>query len=184
MSLQEYAWVAMAVLLGAASACSSGDDSAGAGSAGAGGGAGGTQAPQAVDPSADTQALWTKLQGYQGWQKFPENTSPKPSGAHMNMYVVTHYNDVVASAMASKTLPLPDGSMLVKDNFASQTDAMPMAITAMSKQGGKWYWVEAMPNGKVILAPDGSPLEGHGVTMCTGCHDAAAANDDVLTHKF
>ena len=33
------------------------------------------------------------------------------------MWVVPHYNDVVAKAIQAKTLPLPEGSIIVKDNF-------------------------------------------------------------------
>jgi mono/diheme cytochrome c family protein len=62
-----------------------------------------------------------------------------------------------------------------------------MAITVMSKQNGSWYWLEATPDGKVIvddMMDKGAPLEGKDVAMCVGCHTSAADNDMVFTHDF
>lgn len=181
------------VALSAFAACSNGDDAGGGGTTAAGGAAAGGAAaggagsggamPQAVEPSAATKAIWADLQGYGSWPTFAENPTPKASQSHMKAYVLAHYNDVVAAAIAGKTLPLPDGAIIVKDNFMSPTDAQPMAVTVMAKQAGSWYWIEAMPNGMVMVDTTGQPLEGN-VAMCTGCHDGAKANDDVLTHDF
>ena len=103
------------------------------------------------------------------------------------MYVLAHHNDVVGQAIADKTLPLPDGSIIVKDNFAKADDSMPMAVTVMSKQGGKWYWIEASPDGMVMvdqMMDVGAPLEGNDVKMCVGCHVSWKDNDYVGTHVF
>jgi hypothetical protein len=82
-------------------------------------------------------------------------------------------------------LPLPEGAILVKENYMHATDPMPMALTVMSKQGGKWYWVEQMPDGSAVVDDAmGTPLEGTNVQMCIGCHSTQSANDDVYTHSF
>ncbi len=133
-------------------------------------------------PSADSQALLAKTSSYATWPKFSENATPRPSKAHMNMYVVTFHNDVVAAAIASHTLPLPDGAIIVKQNMM-KPDSPPQNLTIMSKQGGKWYWLDATPDGKVVTMND-MPQEGFGAPMCTQCHDDAANNDFVFTHHF
>lgn len=55
-------------------------------------------------------SIWlasAKTDSYATWPTFTENSAPKPSKAHMNMYVVTFHNDVVTAAIAAHTLPLP-----------------------------------------------------------------------------
>jgi hypothetical protein len=128
--------------------------------------------------------LLTGISGYQSWPTFTENSTPKQSASHMNMFVVTFHNDVVTQAISAKTLPLPDGAIIVKQNLAKATDTQPMALTVMSKQSGVWYWLEATPDGRVILDAMGKPLEGTDVTMCIGCHGMHAGNDEVITHDF
>jgi len=64
------------------------------------------------------------------------------------MYVVAHYDDVVGAAVTSKSLPLPDGAVIVKDNLAMPTDTTPMAVTVMAKRDGRWYWIKATPGGR------------------------------------
>jgi len=146
--------------------------------------AGAPSAPQTVAPSSETESVLAATSGYSAWAMFPENTAPTLSKAHMGMYVVAHYNDVVATAVQAKTLPLPDGALIVKDNFAHADDKMPMAITVMSKQSGGWYWIEATSDGKVILDSMGKALEGTDVAMCVGCHESKKSNDYVMTHDF
>jgi hypothetical protein len=140
--------------------------------------------PQTATPSAASSALLAGIAGYQNWPKFPENSTPKQSASHMNMFVVTFHNDVVTQAISAKTLPLPEGAIIVKQNLAKATDTQPMALTVMSKQSGAWYWLEATPDGKVILDSMGKPLEGTDVAMCANCHDMHASNDDLITHDF
>jgi hypothetical protein len=137
-----------------------------------------------VDPAPQTKQVLDSINGYAAWPTFVENSTPKLSDSHMKMFVVTHHNDVVTTAIAQKTLPLPDGAIIVKDNMVNATDKMPMAITVMSKLNGSWYWVEATPDNKVMVDPSGKPLEGTNVTMCIGCHSMQSANDDVMTHDF
>jgi len=143
--------------------------------------------PPTQAPSADTKAILAKIKDYHTWPTFAENATPKLSQSHMKMWVVTYHNDVVTKAMAAKTLPLPDGAILVKDNGMSATDPMPMP-TVMAKQNGEWYWIEATHDGQVVIdemMDKGKPLEGPGVAMCTGCHGAQKdKNDWIFVHDF
>jgi hypothetical protein len=139
--------------------------------------------PRTAEPSSTTKAIWSQITSYKTWSKFAENTSPMKSASHENMFVLAYHNTVVAQAITTKTLPLPDGAVIVKENMAMATDATPMALTVMAKQGTDWYWIKAMPDGKVFLDDKGNPMEGKGVAMCTMCHPTAK-NDGVITHDF
>jgi len=140
--------------------------------------------PLATAPaSAETKALLAKIQGYKKWPKFPENAQPAFSKQHDKMWVLAYYNDVVGRAIQARTLPLPDGAIIVKDNMASADAPEPTVLTTMSKQGGHWYWAETTPNGNVVVL-DGKPAEGFRVAECSNCHAQAADNDQVYTHEF
>ncbi len=105
------------------------------------------------------------------------------SEGHMGMFVLAFHNQVVGDAITAKTLPLPDGAVIVKEEMMS-ADAKPMSVTIMSKQGGEWYWVKASPDLMKVMTMKGMPLEGTSVGMCKDCHDNGSDNDFVLTHKF
>jgi len=138
--------------------------------------------PVLMPASAATKQVLALTAGYQSWSKFPENQSLKPSPTHKNMQVISYYNDAVGGSMTSGSLPLPDGALIVKENWAKADDPGPMALTIMHKQGGDWYWCQVTPDGQVFVE-DGNALEGKNVAMCTNCHKSAA-NDAVLTHTF
>jgi hypothetical protein len=142
---------------------------------------------ETVEPSAESKALLSEMQGYASWPTFEENAMRKLSGGHGNTYVIAHHNEVVTQAVADGTLPLPDGAIVVKENYAALMDATPRTLTVMKKRAGGWYWMESTPQGKVVvddLAEKGKPLEGEGVARCIGCHNSEADNDFVFTHPF
>ncbi len=153
----------------------------------AGGSSGGMAEMQMVEPTADTKALLAKTSDYKTWTKFAENATPVASESHMKMFVVTYHNTVVGDAVTSKTLPLPDGAIIVKENYPTADAQMPMALTIMSKQSGSWYWAEVTPDGKVVvdaMMDKGKPLEGTDVKMCVSCHTTKKDNDWVFVHDF
>lgn len=134
-------------------------------------------------PNAQSAAVLASAKDYASWPKFAEMPTTTLSEGHMNMFVLGYHNQVVTDAIASKTLPLPDGAIIVKQQMKA-ADAPPMSITVMSKQGGQWYWISATPDGQQVMTMNGMPLEGTDVAMCKDCHDGAQDNDFVLTHKF
>lgn len=145
----------------------------------------GPEMPAVVDPSADTQAVLDSIQGYESWPILGENTTPVQSQDHMGMFVVTRRNDVFGDAMTDGSTSAPVGSIIVKENYMNADDPMPMALTIMAKPDDtEWYWVQSMPNGKVMLDPMGNPMEGKDVGMCVGCHSQASDNDFVFLHTF
>lgn len=136
-----------------------------------------------VEPSSETQEVFDEIDGYGSWGQFAATTSRPQSEGHMNMYVESYYNDVAGAAMEAGTLPLPDGAILVKEAYEDTSAASPMALTIMSKREGSWYWAQVTPDGQ-LFAMDGMPLEGREVSMCIGCHQDAAAENDLVATPF
>jgi hypothetical protein len=136
-----------------------------------------------ADPAAGTAPALAAAKGYATWAKFAENQEPKKSEGHMGMFVLAFHNKVVGDAITAKTLPLPDGAVIVKEEMMS-ADAKPMSVTIMSKQAGAWYYVKASPDLMKVMTMNGMALEGTSVSMCKDCHDQGSDNDFVMTHKF
>ena len=167
----------------AADAGSTADSGAGGADAGA------PKPPPNTAPSADSKKLWDLMKDYSKWPEFEETKGFPQSKSHQNMFVRAYYNTVVADFIKTgKKAPLPEGSIIVKANFKAKDAAKPAALTVMQKlKDGKWYWLKALANGNVFLAPDGkTPLEGTGVKGCIACHTSLApkGNDLVAVHTF
>jgi cytochrome c553 len=140
--------------------------------------------PMLAEPSAATEQLWSELEGYTGWSQFEETASRPQSTAHGNMFVVSYFNDVAGGAIQEGTLPLPDGSILIKENYPAADAPTPMALTVMSKRAGEWYWVQGTPDGQVFVDDMGTAMEGTSVAMCVGCHQQAQDNDFIMTRML
>ncbi len=136
-----------------------------------------------ADPSAATAPVLAAAKGYTSWAKFAENQQPNKSEGHMGMFVLAFHNKVVGDAIAAKSLPLPDGALIVKEEMMT-ADAKAHSVTIMSKQGGEWYYVKASPDLMKVITMSDMPMEGTAVGMCKDCHGNASDNDFVLTHKF
>jgi hypothetical protein len=142
----------------------------------------GPKALQSVAPGAEAKAVLEAIRGYQKWPHFAENVQPKRSLAHHGLWVLVFHNEVVTAAVAKHQLPLPDGSLLVKENRFT-ADGEVVLLTVMSKQHGRWYWLEVTPQGQVVQAA-GAKVAGFGVKACAGCHEQNVDNDAVFTHPF
>lgn len=149
-----------------------------------GGGMGGMEMKMGMaDPASATAPVLAAAKDYASWPTFPGKAAPSKSEGHMGMFVLAFHNQVVSDAIAAKTLPLPDGAVIVKREMPS-ADAAPMSVTIMSKQAGAWYYVKATPDLMKVMTMNDMAMEGPSVGMCKDCHGGAADNDFVLTHKF
>lgn len=133
-------------------------------------------------PSPTSRDILERTVDYRQWPNFPENMKIERSKMHREMYVLAFHNDVVTQAMEKRTLPLPDGAIIVKENYAHASDAGPKVLTIMAKENGAWYWLESTPDGRVVKEKE-RPLEGYDVGGCRSCH-THAENDFVFTHEF
>ena len=134
-------------------------------------------------PEPNAQSVWNYLQSapYTDWPLFPGTSRFQPGRSPHGAMLITYVNDTARTALTRRTGPfpagpLPDGSIIVKENYTP--DRTLDAVTVMYKSAGynpehgDWYWLKRAANGNV-------DAEGM-VVGCQNCH-SAAARDYVLT---
>jgi len=119
----------------------------------------------------------TKTVEYRSWPHWPGKGSlyqgQHPHGAFLTTYV----NPEAAKAISARAGTLPDGAMVVKENYSA--DKQLAAITVMYRvkgynpEGGDWFYLK--------YAPDGSIDKEGKVAGCIGCHAAVRGNDWLFT---
>ncbi len=133
-------------------------------------------------PEADAKAVWsyiTKDSPYTKWKMWPgkEGIYPgkSPHGAFLKLYV----NDIAYEA-AKAAKPMPDGAIIVKENYAEDKKTL-AAITPMYKkkgfnpEAGDWWWAK--------YKPDGTAAASGKVKSCIECHAAAKKADYLFSKK-
>lgn len=155
-------WIAILLVFGACQ---------GAGSAAAAEtGSGSAGAENLPHPRA--KAFWTyihKTHPYTKWQMWPGKhglyPGRSPHGAFLKLYV----NDIAHKA-AKAHRPMPDGAILVKENYAKDKTTL-LSITPMYKTdrynpaAGNWFWAK--------YGPDGKAMKAGKVKSCIECHKNA-----------
>ncbi len=138
--------------------------------------------PEASDTQAEARAqtLWASLQQANyadNWTTVPgKGTLYRGQGPH-GMLLSTYLNPAAAKAMAEKPGSMPDGAIIVKENY--KPDKTLAAITVMVKENGyspeygDWFWVKYAPDGSVQAA--GQPAG------CISCHGSVRSNDYIFT---
>ena len=127
-------------------------------------------------PDTTGAAVWAHLQDadYQNtWTSWPDKgslyTGQQPHGALLTTYL----NDVAAEALANKAGTMPEGAIIVKENY--MPDENLAAVTVMYKvkdynpSQGDWYYSKHLPDGVLDQTPTGMSMEGK-VPGCIGCH--------------
>lgn len=124
--------------------------------------------------------FWTYITAthpYTGWGYWPGKygmyPGKTPHGAYLKMYA-----NGIALKAAREGKPMPDGAIIVKENYGKDKKTL-MAITPMYKvsgynpAGGDWWWAKYGPDGKVMASGK--------VKGCINCHRAQMANDWMFT---
>lgn len=116
------------------------------------------------------------------WNNFEVNlVSGEPHGNVVHIYV----NEIALSAADSFDGSMPEGSMIVKENYVGTDPANPGeldALTIMYKVDGfnpdanDWFWVKVKPSGSI-------DAEG-AVDGCIGCHSQPNNQDYILRYGF
>jgi hypothetical protein len=135
--------------------------------------------PQAVAPEPTDQAVWAHLReaDYRTWPLWPGTTERYTGTEPHGMQLTTYVNDVALRALRQGTVPLPDGSIIVKENY--MPDGSYDAATVMYKRQGfdpennDWFW--AKYDGQGVAEAAGR------VQMCSGCHAAQQQRDYLMT---
>ncbi len=128
----------------------------------------------------DPVKLWnmiTNENSYTNWSFWPDHRGMQPGHAPHGPFNKVYVNE---PAMKAAKTPMPDGSVVVKENYSKNKKLA--AITVMKKikgynpDGGDWFWVKYSPDGK---ADKSGRVEG-----CIKCHEAHSANDYVFVHMI
>ena len=118
----------------------------------------------------------TKTDPYVKWELMPGTTrmrqGSEPHGALQNVYV----NKLALKAFKDKAGALPDGAIIVKENYT--TDGKLGAVTVMSKkkgynpEAGDYLWLKYGADMKIQAEGKAAP--------CIKCHANAKGNDYVM----
>jgi hypothetical protein len=135
-----------------------------------------------VSGGADEYAtrFWTYLtetNSYTGWGYWPGKYGMYPGKTPHGAYLKLYANGIALKA-AREGRPMPDGAILVKENYGKDKKTL-MAVTPMHKvkgynpNGGDWWWAKYGPNGEVQASG--------AVKGCINCHRAQQAKDWIFT---
>jgi hypothetical protein len=116
----------------------------------------------------------TNDSSYKMWQMWPGKEEFYPGKEPHGSLLTTYVTDDALSAIESGAGTLPDGSIIVKENYMA--DKTLAALTVMFKKAGydpgnnDWFWVRYLPNGTITA-------EGK-VKLCIDCHNKPKAEFD------
>ncbi len=146
----------------------------------------GAQGKSEKKPSGPAQVkasgpdLWQYLQKSdfeKNWKMWPGKNALYPGKEPHGALLTTYVNDAAYKAVEGKKGKLPNGSIIVKENYTQ--DKKLEAYTVMYKSKGfnpkadDWFWASYDPDGKV---------KGAGkMEMCIQCHGKNKANDYIMT---
>jgi hypothetical protein len=131
-------------------------------------------------PAADAGKLWTHItttNPYDGWGFWPGHVGMYPGKSPHGAYLKVYANTAALKA-AREGKPMPDGAIIVKENYGKDKQTL-MAVTPMYKidgynpEGGDWYWAK--------YGADGSVDKAGKVKGCIQCHSVKKNNDWIFT---
>lgn len=132
-------------------------------------------------PSPKAEAVWTyisKTNPYTEWDYWPGKEGIYPGQSPHGAYLKLYANPVAIEAARAGKTEMPDGALIVKENYAKDRETL-AAVTPMYKvkgynpNAGDWFWAKYGPDGKVMAAGK--------VDSCINCHAAKKQNDYIFT---
>jgi hypothetical protein len=127
-------------------------------------------------PSPDGAKFWsyiTKTDPYLGWGYFPGYYGIYPGKTPHGAFLKIYANGIALKA-AREGKPMPNGAILVKENYGKDKKTL-MALTPMYKvkgynpEAGDWFWAKYGADGKILAS---GKAEG-----CIKCHGTVKAKD-------
>jgi len=143
-----------------------------------------------AEPDTTGAAIWAHLQAQHyasTWALWPGKSRLYMGQEPHGMRLTTYVNDIAGRALSSGATEMPEGSIIVKENFTP--DSTLAAITVMYKragynsQHGDWFFSKHLPSGELDQAPNGMRLAGR-VPGCQNCHQARKDNDYIFTSQL
>ncbi len=132
-------------------------------------------------PPTDPEKFWNYISEknpYTDWDHWPGYDGIYPGKSPHGAYLKLYANDVAIEAAKAGKTEMPEGAILVKENYGKDKKTL-MAVTPMYKvkgynpEAGDWFWGKYGPDGKVMAAgkPDG----------CIKCHGVKQDQDWLFT---
>lgn len=137
-------------------------------------------AAEEADDSAYAAELWQRLQeeGYtENWSTIPGKGELYPGQPPHGPLITVYLNDGAVDALEAQPGTMPDGSVIVKENY--RPDETLSLVTIMEKRSGyapaysDWYYAS--------YAPDGSVQDSGQIESCIACHAAVRSNDYIFS---
>jgi hypothetical protein len=135
---------------------------------------------QVTLPGADAAKLYeyiTKSRPYTAWDIWPGKGKMYKGTQPHGEFLTTYVSDAAMSGIRSKKGAMPDGAIIVKENYG--TDKKFAALTVMYKIKGyhasaaDWFWAKYDGSGKVLASGKAE--------ACIKCHEAKKDNDYIYT---
>lgn len=140
----------------------------------------GPEEPGAERPEADGRALYnyiTEENDYKNWRMWPGTSALYRGTEPHGVFLTTYVTDNAFSAIEGKMGSLPDGSIIIKENY--NPDKELEAVTVMYKvkdfdpEHNDWFWLKYSPDG--MIDDEGK------VAGCIDCHGLGKDNDYLFT---
>ncbi len=134
-----------------------------------------------AQPNTTAAELWSWLleQNFaERWRHVPG----EPEGTYLGEaphgeLLQTFVNDLAFTALEQKRFPLPDGAVIVKENYTRDGRLANLAVMwkveGYNPEGGDWFWAEYTPDGRVLF-------EGK-AALCIGCHARKKTSDWIFS---
>lgn len=121
---------------------------------------------------AEAEALWTEIQGYEGWAQLEAWAGVKAScdGTH-GPYVQIWHDDGAATLVEDGEPVAPDGATVVKEAYDDDAGTIRSVSVMQKREGydpgnGDWFWA--------MYGADGSVSQAGSLSGCYGCHEGGA----------
>jgi len=128
--------------------------------------------------ATDFYAYITKGHPYLKWQLWPGHEAMHPGKSPHGAYLKLYVNRVALDAIKKKMKTMPDGAIIVKENYGDDMKTL-VALTPMYKikgfnpDAGDWFWAE--------YGPDGNEMASGKVQACIDCHAMQKGMDYIYT---
>ncbi len=145
--------------------------------------------PRGTDPvlppigkdEISAERLWSRLTAETDYSKYSywpdhEGLTPgqSPHGAFHKVYI----NRLLYEALPVTEGEVPDGSIIVKENYSAGEELMNLTVMAkvegFNAEANDWFWAAYSPKGDVAVAGQ--------VQSCIDCHAGMKDNDYIIVH--
>lgn len=133
-----------------------------------------------VEPGGAEVRAYLKQADYRTWKMWPGTEAFYKGELPHGAMLVTYVNDTAHKAIEGKTGSLPEGSMIVMENYSPEKKLGAIVVMYKVKgynpEAGDWFWARYLASEKI---------DGEGkISKCIKCHGDARDNDYIVNHPL